>query len=316
MAEILDTRGLLDQTPLTINGGQKQFQKGEDFKKATTTKTITPTTVTMDEGKTDLGQQGRNGEKAAFPAGVPPAIFSQAAVSGISEYPITMEHPPPIGLDKVMENPGMPRANKAVSAEVPDGSPESPENRTVLQQHVMFWDRDNDGVIYPWDTFVGFRRLGFGYLISTLAVPFIHGSFSYPTLKTWIPDPRFPIYLDRIHRTKHGSDSEVYDTEGRFVPQKFEEIFSKYDKGRKGGLSWRDIQEMVHANMNIVDPNGWTAERLEWWVTYLLLRDHKGLMSKEKIRGVYDGTIFAKIAADVEAKKQRKSMYKLDLKSQ
>jgi peroxygenase len=36
-------------------------------------------------------------------------------------------------------------------------------------------------VIYPWDTFVGFRRLGFGYLISTLAVPFIHGSFSYPT---------------------------------------------------------------------------------------------------------------------------------------
>lgn len=32
--------------------------------------------------------------------------------------------------------------------------------------------------------------------------------------------------------------AEVFDTEGRFVPEKFEEIFSKYDKENKGGLSW------------------------------------------------------------------------------
>lgn len=36
-----------------------------------------------------------------------------------------------------------------------------------------------------------------------------------------------------------GSDTGVYDSEGRFVPQKFEEIFSKYDKDNKGGLTYK-----------------------------------------------------------------------------
>jgi hypothetical protein len=30
----------------------------------------------------------------------------------------------------------------------------------------------------------------------------IHSNFSYPTLKSWIPDPFFRIYLNRIHRDK------------------------------------------------------------------------------------------------------------------
>lgn len=38
---------------------------------------------------------------------------------------------------------GIPRANKAISAENPMGSPNSPQDKTVVQQHVAFWDRDN-----------------------------------------------------------------------------------------------------------------------------------------------------------------------------
>ncbi len=43
--------------------------------------------------------------------------------------------------------------------------------RTVLQQHVDFWDFDHDGLIYPMDTYVGFRKLGYG--VATLCLPVV-----------------------------------------------------------------------------------------------------------------------------------------------
>lgn len=54
-------------------------------------------------------------------------------------------------------------------------------------------------------------RLGFNPLFSAAAVPFIHGSFSYPTLDGWLPDLFFRIYLKNVHRGKHGSDSGARD---------------------------------------------------------------------------------------------------------
>jgi hypothetical protein len=69
------------------------------------------------------------------------------------------------------------------------------------------------------------RRLAFN---SAFAFHVLH--VSYPTSPHWIPDLRFPVYVKNIHWAKHGSDTDTYDTEGRFVPQKYEEIFSKYDR--------------------------------------------------------------------------------------
>eukprot|EP00879_Flechtneria_rotunda_P028503 GHRR01030626.1.p1 GENE.GHRR01030626.1~~GHRR01030626.1.p1 ORF type:complete len:149 (-),score=21.49 GHRR01030626.1:195-641(-) len=130
-------------------------------------------------------------------------------VSSIPTVPVTVQRPVPTDLDKDIPHPGVPRANKAVSKENPNGSPANlaREDHTVMQQHADFFDRDQDGVIWPWDTYIGFRRLGFGRVISTLAVPFIHGSFSYPSCPTILPDPFFRIYLKNFHRCKHGSDS-------------------------------------------------------------------------------------------------------------
>eukprot|EP00775_Hariotina_reticulata_P012865 gene12865-12991_t len=227
-------------------------------------------------------------------------------VTAIPQVPVTQQRPPPVNLDKCLPHPGTPRANKAVSAEVPSGSPAhlAREDYSVVQQHVDFWDFDKDGVIWPWDTYIGFRRLGFGRLVSLLAVPFIHGSFSYPSSPSIFPDPFFRIYIKNMHRCKHGSDSEVYDTEGRFVPEKFESLFSKFDRENKGGLSWEDLQRMLLANMNIVDPVGWVAGRLEWWTLYLLAADDNGIVSKEKVRGAFDGSLWYKVADEVKARKQ------------
>lgn len=81
-------------------------------------------------------------------------------------------------------------------------------------------------------------------------------------LRSWIQDPFFRIHIDKIHKTKHGSDSGSYDTEGRFIPQKFEDAFSKYANG-KDHMTWPDIKSMMKGQRLLMDPFGWSAAFFE-----------------------------------------------------
>jgi len=111
-----------------------------------------------------------------------------------------------------------------------------------MQQHCVYWDADGDGVIWPQDTYAGVRAWGWSIVLSLLATLIIHAGLSYPTQRSWLlPDPLFRIYIARVHRAKHGSDSLTYDNQGRFRPLAFEEFFANYDKGDKGGLSLWDL---------------------------------------------------------------------------
>ncbi|KAH9564713.1 hypothetical protein CY35_04G039500 [Sphagnum magellanicum] len=210
-------------------------------------------------------------------------------------------------IDRSIPKPHVPRALKAVDVENPIGTPgHDPKGLSVLQQHVAFFDRNDDGIIYPWETFEGFRAIGFNLLFSFWAMVLINGSFSWVTLDSWIPSLLFPIYIKNIHKAKHGSDSGVYDTEGRFVPEKFEELFSKFAKTEKTRLTPGELWEMTEANRCVMDPFGWTAEKLEWFAVYLLLMDRDGYVPKEGIRGQYDGTIFKYIERENQMKKIQK----------
>lgn len=133
-------------------------------------------------------------------------------VSSIRDVPVTeqrrpymstkgskLQHP---GTFRLTENPtvklltraGVARANLAPSAESPQGTKDWADqhsHQTVLQQHCDFFDRDHDGILWPQDTFIGFYRLGFGVILSMVALFVIHANFSYPTCEGWLPDPFF-----------------------------------------------------------------------------------------------------------------------------
>ncbi|BGP65633.1 hypothetical protein NBRC10512_000999 [Rhodotorula toruloides] len=203
---------------------------------------------------------------------------------------------------KGLAEPYVPRANIAATPERPFGTQEGNwakqhENDSVLQQHCAFFDPDNDGIVWPWDVFWGFHQLGYALPWCILSVMIISTSFSWFTSESWIPNPLFPINLKHIHRAKHGSDTGTYHNEGRFIPAHFEAIFSKFDKGLKGGVTFYEGLQLIRAQRNILDFAGWVGAFFEMLATYLLIWPADGIMRKEDLRTVYDGSIFYTIAA-------------------
>jgi len=163
---------------------------------------------------------------------------------------------------------------------------------TALQQHVLFWDRDCDNIIYPQDVYNGFRDIGFSvpFSITALLIPVF---FSYPTRlgHSFIPDPLFRIYVDSIQKAKHGSDTGAYDLKGNFRPQYFEDMFTEFDPTGTGSLGTGDLWRMSGRNRVAADLAGWIFAAMEWSTTWLLLQ-RDGRVWKNDLRQCYDGTLF------------------------
>ncbi|KAK9368822.1 Caleosin related protein-domain-containing protein [Lipomyces kononenkoae] len=216
---------------------------------------------------------------------------------------VTRERPVAVGADKVVRSAGVARSNIASSTEHPHGTKvwaSQHKDYTVLQQHILFWDRDQDGIIYPVDVYRGFRDLGFNILISMIAPITVSIGVSYATrlAHTYWPDPYLRIYIDSIHKAKHGSDSGVIDSEGRFVPQNFENLFAKYAKEDKtrSTLTLGELFQLMHGQRCVVDPFGSISSFLEFVTTWLLIQKDRKIQ-KEDLRRVYDGSLFWEIKA-------------------
>ena len=205
----------------------------------------------------------------------------------IPEQPVTEERKPyKPSKSEALADLGTARANIAADTKHPNGTVEGGfatrnKHRTVVQQHCDYFDPDGDGVIWPSDTYHGCRKFGestpperlghsllsatagWNIFLSVLATFIINFNLSYPTVPGILPDPFFRIYLDRVYKCKHGSDSMTFDTEGRFTPQHFENIFAKYDRDNKGGLTFGDVWSFWKGQRMVLDVFGISATLLE-----------------------------------------------------
>ncbi|XP_031120750.1 probable peroxygenase 5 isoform X1 [Ipomoea triloba] len=178
-----------------------------------------------------------------------------------------------------------------------------PSELSPLQKHVSFFDINKDGIVYPWETYQGFRKIGCGVPLSVFASLFINFGLSQKTRPGKWPSPLLPIEVGNIKLSKHTSDSGVYDSEGRFVESKFEEIFKKHAKSNPNGLTSVELDEMLQANRKPNDYGGWIGALSEWKILYLIGKDKNGILPKETIRGVYDGSLFESMAKKHASKK-------------
>ncbi|PSK50341.1 External alternative NAD(P)H-ubiquinone oxidoreductase B1, mitochondrial [Elsinoe australis] len=227
----------------------------------------------------------------------------------IQTDPITYARLPYIpARDSPLVDPGVARANCAPSTERPNGTEDwtrQHPDKTVVEQHAAYWDRDGDGIIWPLDTYRECRDYGWNPILSFLAMFIININFSYPTAPGILPDPFIRIWVKRLYKDKHGSDSMSYDNEGRFRSQQFEDFFAKYDRNNKGGLDVWDLLAAHKGQRLAFDFFGWSASFFEWLATYLLMWLEDGVLRKEDVRGVLDGSIFQKKADEHAAKKKR-----------
>ncbi|XP_071681285.1 peroxygenase-like isoform X2 [Lolium perenne] len=167
------------------------------------------------------------------------------------QAPVTSERPVRGDLEEHVPKPYLARALAAPDIYHPEGTTDDHHhhNMSVLQQHVAFFDRDNDGIIHPWETYNGCRAVGFNFIMSALITVLVHLVMSYPTLPGWMPSPLFPIYVHNIHKCKHGSDSATYDKEGR-IAMKLEWTFLYVlARDEEGYLSREAIRRMYDGSL-------------------------------------------------------------------
>jgi hypothetical protein len=134
--------------------------------------------------------------------------------------------------------------------------------RSALRRHCDFWDTDQDGVIYPWDIFKGFRRLGFNIALCLWAAVTMAWCSSYSTQTSYLPHPFFAIYLDNVNRNRHGSTTGAYDLDAELDTRRFDAIFKKY-AGGKDYLTWRTMYDVWSGQCCANDYFGWFAGGLE-----------------------------------------------------
>jgi peroxygenase len=183
----------------------------------------------------------------------------------------------------------------------------STSGRTALQDHVDFFDRNNDRLITVGETAEGLRALGIGWTRSyALAYP-INAGLGRATGASWYSP--LTVHSNNIHLGKHRSDTDVYDQNGHFVRANFEKIFRLYDKDSDNALSEDEFGSFFAGYKT--DTVGSVASRAEfgllleiagqdkqvsrswWWSS-----NTERVITRDALQRFYDGTLFYTIAGE------------------
>ncbi|KAH8826017.1 Caleosin [Flagelloscypha sp. PMI_526] len=172
----------------------------------------------------------------------------------------------------------------------------SPAN-TSLKRHIAFFDINSDGKISPLETFTGMRQLNAGLAFSAFTAAGIHLTLSWFTQPTILPDPLFRINVEGAERMIHGSDTGIYDKAGKFSLERFNGILNMFTAPPHTHIKFWEIVKMLNADRNPFDLFGVLGAMAEWFtVCTLLPKDGVEGIKREDIKGIYDGTIFYRIA--------------------
>nr|CAB3501550.1 unnamed protein product [Digitaria exilis] len=82
---------------------------------------------------------------------------------------------------------------------------------------------------------------------------------------------------------------------GIFDPSKFDAIFSKYGRTHPNALTKDELKSMLKGNRNMYDFLGWITAAGEWNLLYSVAKDKDGLLQRETVRGLFDGSLFERL---------------------
>lgn len=168
---------------------------------------------------------------------------------------------------------------------------------TALAKHVGFFDANGNGRITVSESRERLGELGVdglkGYA-GAAAVNFVIASMvaGYPALT---------IDLSQIEKSKHDSDSDVFDANGKFDPKKFDELFTRFDKNKDGALDGDEISDFLTRNRESFF--GSTLAKLELPILLKIAGEpmevdgvETKVLSRERLAKFYDGSLFYELA--------------------
>jgi len=71
-------------------------------------------------------------------------------------------------------------------------------------------------------------------------------------------------------------------------------------------------REMTQSTFEANDFFGWFSNKFEWLTLWLLAADEKGLVTKEAVRSVYDGSLFYKMEVGREGGREGVRVAKIE----